>query len=331
MWRLLRRITIGLLVAVLLIALVAAWVFGRFALRLQHFPASPNDGYHADFYVYLPASVDAKAASGKPAVLLVQPNNIGSPTDDVAAHISDAWWTAFGRHFLADDLEVVLLVPAFLRPRDDWQVYTHALDRDSLTTTRSDLARTDLQLIAMIDRLGDALEQKDMPLEPRVLIQGFSASGMFANRFAFLHPDRVLAVAAGSPGGWPIAPIESDAGMALPYPAGVSDLASLTGQPLDLQTLRDVPQLIVMGDRDENDSLDYGDGWERDVAAMIESRYGDTPLNRWPVAERLYRETGLNARFVLEPGIDHNRRALQHHSTEFFRKVLASRRGESPD
>ena len=45
------------------------------------------------------------------------------------------------------------------------------------------------------------------PTDPRVLLQGFSASAMFANRFTVLHPQRVRAATIGSPGGWPIAPV----------------------------------------------------------------------------------------------------------------------------
>ena len=326
MRRLLKRLFLGLLALMLVLGAYLGWVFGHFALNLQHFPADAAAGYHADFYAYVPPAVARQAGNGEPAFLLVQPNNTGSPNDDVAAHVKDAWWTAFGRHFLADDLEVVMLVPAFLRPRDDWQVYTHALDRDSLSTGRVDIARTDLQLIAMVDRLRSTLGEQDIALEPRFLIQGYSASGMFANRFAFLHPERVLAVAAGSPGGWPIIPADSDEDGALPYPAGVSDLETLGGAPFDRESLRRVPQLIVMGDRDENDSLDYGDGWDRDVAARIETRYGATPLARWSSAERLYREAGMNAEFVLVPGIGHDRRALQDISTGFLRDALAKAR-----
>ena len=112
-------------------------------------------------------------------------------SDDPEVHIKDAYWTAFGRHGLANELNVVLLVPAFVRPGGDWQIYTHALDRDALTTERSDLARPDLQLIQMLDQAHIMLGTNGIETHERILIKGYSASGMFANRFATLHPDMV--------------------------------------------------------------------------------------------------------------------------------------------
>jgi hypothetical protein len=133
----------------LLIALVAAvaGVVGPYALRVQHFGANPANGYSADFYLY----ISPGAKNNQVATILVQPNNSGINSDDPQVHRRDAWWTGFERRNLVDELGVVLLVPAFIRPGEDWQIYTHALDRDSLTTERADLKRIDLQLIAMIE------------------------------------------------------------------------------------------------------------------------------------------------------------------------------------
>ncbi|MGH7563034.1 MAG: alpha/beta hydrolase family protein [Gemmatimonadota bacterium] len=297
-------------------------VLGPFYLRVQHFEADPTAGYHADFYLYVSPQARECVRSGGTATVLVQPNNSGINSDDPEVHRRDAWWTAFGRHGIADDLGVVLLVPAFLRPAQDWPIYTHALDRDVLTTARRDLARLDLQLLAMVDRARAALEAERMPTDERFLIQGFSASGMFANRFATLHPGRVKAVAAGSPGGWPIAPLREWNGEALPYPAGVADLEEVTGAPFDALAYRAVPQLIVMGSLDHNDSVDFRDGWDEEPAALVERLFGPDPLSRWDDARALYRAAGADARFVLVDGIGHERRKLQRHTTRFFASLL---------
>lgn len=303
-------------------AALAAWQLGPYHLRVEAVAAAPTAGFHADYFLYVSPAARKQAAAGRPIVILVQPNNSGTTSDDSAVHRKDAWWTGFGRHRLADDLGTALLVPAFIRPATDWRIYTHALDRDVLTTARRDLARLDLQLLAMIDDARARLAADGLASDPAVLLQGYSASGMFANRFAALHPERVKAVAAGSPGGWPIAPVAAIAGETLPYPAGVADLEQLTGRPFDLDTWRAVPQLLVMGDLDDNDGLDFGDGWDAEDAARVDRLFGTTPLERWDDAERLYREAGADARFLLVPGVGHDRRALQEHTTAFFRDVL---------
>ena len=255
-------------------------------------------------------------------VLLVQPNNTGTISDDPEVHEKDAWWTTFGRHRLAEHLGVVLLVPGFIRPADDWRVYTHALDRDVFTTARPELHRPDLQLIRMIEDLRERVGSRELVLHDRFLLQGYSASGMFVNRFAVLHPELVLGVAAGSPGGWPIIPLAEHNGETLNYPAGIADLAELAGSPFDLAAYREVPQLLVMGSDDENDSLDYSDGWDEEHSAVVDRLFGTSPLARWDSARRAYSMAGARAEFLLVKGVGHDRRALQEHSTTFFEHLL---------
>ncbi|WP_133478902.1 hypothetical protein [Cognatilysobacter segetis] len=303
-------------------AVAAALLLGPYVARVRHVAADPVAGFHSGYFLYVPPRIalDAKGVG----MLLVQPNNSGRTSDDVAVHERDAWWTGFERRRIADTLGTPLLVPAFPRMASQWRVYTHALDRDSLTTREPVLARPDLQIVAMIDDARRRLASDGIRLDARVLVQGFSASGMFANRFAVLHPGRVRAATVGSPGGWPIAPIARAGGDVLAYPAGIADLPALTGHPFDAASFRRIPQLIYMGDADDNDSLDFEDGWDPAMAARVSRRYGGTPLARWPAAEQLYRSAGSRARFERVPGVGHDRRALQDRSTAFFRTVMAA-------
>lgn len=319
--RLAPRLLLGL---ALVLAIGTAVLFGPYAWRVRHVEADAGKGFRSDYYLYVPARLH-RDADGL-ATLLVQPNNSGRTSDDAAAHRRDAWMTGFERRRIADELGVALLVPAFPRPASAWRVYTHALDRDVLTTRDPVLRRLDLQLLAMIDDAGARLRREGSPLDARVLLQGYSASAMFANRFTALHPQRVRAVTVGSPGGWPIAPVATEGADALPYPAGVADLATLTGQPFAAASFARVPQYLYMGADDDNDSLDFGDGWDKPAAADVDRLFGDTPLARWKHAEALYARAGANARFELVPGVGHDRKALQERSTAFFRQVLANPR-----
>src|SRR5688500_6699004 len=112
-------IFVGLIV---LSALVIAWILGPYILGLQHFHASPADGYHADFYFYIPPAVKRAAREGESVTILVQPNNSGISSDDPRVHRRDAWWTGFERYRIANELGVILLVPAFIRPGEDWHI-----------------------------------------------------------------------------------------------------------------------------------------------------------------------------------------------------------------
>ena len=302
--------------------LILAIMIGPYALRVQHFTANPANRYHADFYLYVSPKAKQIARSGEIVTILVQPNNSGINSDDPREHQQDAWLTGYERQKIADELGVVLLVPAFIRPGEDWFIYTHALDRDTLTTTRPDLERIDLQLIAMIDKARLTLADSGINTDERIFIQGFSASGMFANRFTVLHPERVKAAAIGSPGGWPIVPISDFNGQTLPYPAGIADLEELTDTPFDAETYNAIPQLIYMGSLDDNDSLDFEDGWEQETAQVVDSLFGADPLSRWKEAEAIYQQAGANVQFLLIEGIGHNRKELQGYAVEFFRKFM---------
>ncbi|HRK91031.1 MAG TPA: hypothetical protein PK152_18035 [Anaerolineales bacterium] len=308
--------------ALFIILLFPAIILGPYALRVQHFTASPASGYHADFYLYISPKAKQAAKSGGVVTILVQPNNSGINSDDPREHQRDAWMMGFERQQTADELGVVLLVPAFVRPGEDWFIYTHALDRDTLTTTRPDLERIDLQLIAMIDQARLVLADSGINTDEKIFIQGFSASGMFANRFTILHPERVKAAAIGSPGGWPIAPISNFNGQVLPYPAGIADLEELTGSSFDVETYNTIPQIIYMGSRDDNDSLDFEDGWEQETAEVVNSLFGADPLSRWKEAETIYQQAETNTQFLLIEDIGHDRKKLQGYAVEFFRKFL---------
>ncbi|MEX2088984.1 MAG: hypothetical protein WEB62_04395 [Bacteroidota bacterium] len=304
-------------IAGLALALASA-ILGPYYLEVQHFPADSTAGYHADFFLYVSPKAMELAHAGRTVTILIQPNNSGTNSDDPGVHQKDAWWTGFERKNIADELGVVLLVPAFLRPNVDWKIYTHALDRDVLTTQRRDLARLDLQLIAMIEAARSELKSNGISTDERIFLQGFSASGMFANRFTILHPRRVKAVTVGSPGGWPIAPLSTWKGHKLPYPMGIADLEELTEAPFDSVAYNAIPQLIYLGSLDDNDSVDFRDGWDQEAADLIDVLFGKDPLSRWEVSRLTYETAGANAQFLLVEGAGHDRKQLQEYSTRFF-------------
>lgn len=264
---------------------------------LKVLPGDSARDFAWPYYLWVPDDL----TSG--TTLLVEPNNTGTTSDWQGRHDASAVDLLRWRSSFASDLGTPLLVPTFPRPRSRWWIYTHALDRDSLLTRAPGLERVDLQLIEMIDDARDRLLAEGVYVERRVLMMGFSASGQFTNRFAILHPDRIRAAAAGSPGGWPLAPVAAWAGEVLPYNVGVADVELLTGPPVYAGC--SAPMLLYMGDADTNDSVPFGDSYDPGQAEQVERLFGDTPVERWPHAERIYREAGCNATFRLYPGVPH--------------------------
>jgi predicted esterase len=272
---------------------------------LTKIEASPSNGFSYPYFLYVPPVLrDVKQAKVKQTILVL-PNNTGQIDDELKVH-EDYITRREGQYTdIASQIGVIVLVPVFPRPKTDWKIYTHALDRDSLTTGKKEYQRFDLQLLAMIDHARRSLAEEKLRTDKRVMIRGFSASGMFSNRFAFLHPDRVKAAAIGSPGGWPIAPVSVFREKKLRYPIGVDDLKSVAGRGLKIKSLRKVPFFIYMGDQDDNDSVPFGDGYEEEDKELIFELFGKTPVERWEISKKLYRENKLRAEFKLYPGIKH--------------------------
>ena len=259
-------------------------------------PASPEDGFSWEYLLYIPERVVSP-------YLLVIPNNTGAVSDELQVHAKAARNLMEWKKADADALGAALLVPVFPRPESIGHVYTHALDRDCLLIQQAEYKRLDLQLVAMMDDAREQLSQKGKVSSDKVLLYGYSASGMFANRFALLHPDRVRAAAIGSPGGWPAVPVAQADGKALPYPIGIADVRQMTGEEVDVQAFARIPQLFFLGDADDNDASETC--YFEDLRALTANDFGMTPVERWAKAEALYAQCGANAVFTLYPGVGH--------------------------
>ena len=285
--------------------------------------AQPKKGFLYPYYLYVPSELRTEKSVNAKQTILVLPNNTGRIDDDLTVHDASSKRLAEGRRSLASNLKVVLLVPVFPRPKTDWRIYTHALDRDSLLTEKKELRRFDLQLISMIDNARERLRVDGLRVDERVMMYGFSASGMFTNRFAMLHPDRVKAAAFGSPGGWALAPIASWKGKALRYPIGTADFETITGKELDLERLRKVPLFLFMGADDANDSVIFRDSYEQEDQDLIFDLFGKTLIERWPVTEAIYKETLPRASLKLYPNIGHSvTKEMWSDVTAFFSQHL---------
>jgi pimeloyl-ACP methyl ester carboxylesterase len=271
--------------------------------EIEEVKANPGKGFSWPYFLYVPPTVS------NPPVLLVEPNNTGTTSNDQNVHLQAARNLINWRSSFAEDLQLPLLVPVFPRPAaENWQIYTHALDRDCLMTEVAGLERIDLQLIAMIDDARDRLADMDILIDDKIFLNGFSASGSFVNRFALLHPELVKAVASGSPGGWPTVPKDSWEGKKLIYPAGTADLKALTGKSFNLKAYRSVPAFIYIGDSDSNDAVPYGDGFSDNERQLIYNLFGappDYPYVRWPKAEGIFRLAKTNTQLYIYPDVGH--------------------------
>jgi len=283
--------------------------------------ASPEKGFEWPYYLSIPKTLSRNTT------LLVEPNNTGRSSDDLNYHDTAALTLIKWRSDFAVRLGVPLLVPTFPRPLTPTipgGIYTHALDRTSLTTEEmysgKSIKRIDLQLIAMIRDAQELLTSRGFSMDKKIFMMGFSASGAFTSRFTMIHPEIIRAAAPGSPGGWPLAPVsEWWNGTTLRYPVGIADIESLTGKPFDLADFKKVPQYIYVGDKDTNDALDTRNFPQNEINVICTNlNCNALPLlvERWPVSKEMYESVGINNRFVIYPNVAHTI------TTQMFEDIL---------
>ena len=311
-----------LLFILLAVGISSAQTAGNVSSESVKIEAHPAGGFAYPYYLYVPKALREEATDRKKTrTILVIPNNAGKLSDDFNVHEADVKRKIKNNAEIADRLKVALLMPVFPRPAADWRIYTHALDRDAMTTGKKEFARFDLQLVRMIDDARSRLAKENLKFDKRVIMLGFSASGMFANRFTFLHPKRVKAAVIGSPGGWAIAPVASFKEKTLRYPIGINDFKSVSGKKLDLKNLRKVPLFMFLGDGDDNDSVVFRDSYEKEDEDLIFALFGKTPVERWDDSKKLYRDNQMNAEFRLYPNVKHSvTKEIQDDILAFFTK-----------
>ena len=266
-------------------------------------PNTPK-GFNFPYLLFIPDNVDRSLKLH----LLVETNNTGTTTDDFEVHREKALNLIKKSYSnqIAKNLRVPLLVPVFPRPRTNWQVYTHALDRDSLEINEGQLKRLDLQLVAMIDHAIELLRTNGFKMHDRVFMNGFSASANFCNRFVFLHPERVKAVVSGGVNGLPTLPISNRNGHTLPFPIGIADIKTITGQSFNKKAYQRVAQYVYMGYLDRNDTLPSRDAWSENEANIIQEAVAAKMMpDRWEISQAIYKQKLPCAQCVTYNGVAH--------------------------
>ena len=291
--------------------------------ELIEIPAAPEKGFNFPYLLFVPDLGEEK----KYDYLLVETNNTGRGSDDFEVHRAAA--TALARdssvgNWVAKALRIPLLVPIFPRPASTDNVYTHSLDRDTILIADGPLKRLDLQLLAMIADARPRFEAMKRPVRPKVLINGFSASGLFANRFALLHPEAVAAAAYGGINGFITLPVAELKSHSLNFPVGIADLEKITGHPFDRPAYLAIPQFGYMGAEETNDAVVHKDAYSDEERTLIFELLGRKMMpDRWEAVQAVYQNEKVPIQFKTYSGIGHGTDGrINKEVAEFFRGVI---------
>jgi hypothetical protein len=284
--------------------------------------SNPNLGFNFPYFLRIPKGLNQNEIQ----YLLVETNNTGV-NDTLLYHEKEAYLETIRNSLgssLCAKLKAPFLIPVFPRPAKDWQVYTHALDRDAAKIKSGKMKRLDLQLIAMIENAKLILRNYGITIKDKFLLNGFSASGSFANRFTSIHPELVAGTACGGINAIPILCIAELNKRVLKYPIGTSDFEQLFGNKFDLAAFQKVPQFIYMGQNDTNDAVLFDDAYSKSERRLIFMLMGKTMIpDRFYKCESVYNQNKVNSTFKVYPGIGHETdKQVFNDVVEFFTKII---------
>ncbi len=266
--------------------------------------SNPAQGFFNDYLLFIPKGTKLN----RKTFLLVEPNNTGKLSDSMEVHKQHAVFLAskssVGNN-VATELRIPLLVPVFPRPASKPLTYTHALDRDVMLENTPELKRPDLQLLEMINDARKVLSNLNIHVEDKFLMSGFSASATFINRFSFLHPDKIQALAIGGFNGELMFPQKEIGEVKLNYPIGINDFEALFQQTFNLESFKSIPQYIYMGALDDNDAVQFDDAYSKKERKIINKNIGATVQKRYLECQKVYMDAGINVNFKTYEKVGH--------------------------
>ncbi len=265
---------------------------------------NPEKGFHNDYILFIPKGTPLNQKT----YLLVEPNNTGKISDSMDVHkqyaIDLASVSSVGNN-IATELKIPLLVPIFPRPESQPLMYTHALDRDVMLEKSSQLKRLDLQLLEMITDAKRILMAMNILVAPKFFMNGFSASATFTNRFSFIDPEKIKALAIGGFNGELVLPQNQKNGIKLNYPIGINDFQKLFSKKFNIDVYQSIPQFIYMGKLDDNDAVQFDDAYDDNERKIINDNIGRTVQERYMECQKIYQENKITPIFKTYETVGH--------------------------
>jgi predicted esterase len=270
-----RRLTLLLSVALLLLAASGGWRFGPLpgtpAAVAAASGGTPRSINAPDAYIYIPSTADMT----EPVQVLVTMHGMGDNGQNFCQRVIP----------IAERNGWIIVSPTF-----KYHDYMNA-----------DLSlQDDLTFLPALTAILDSVPARTgLATRHKVLLFGFSRGGQAVHRFATLYPERVAAAAVISAGSYTL-PLNSmlvnGRSRTLPLPYGVANMGALTGYAFDFATFRQIPFRISVGGADVNPAS---------TPRAWDAYIGTTRVDRATNYTRILQDIGMNATLAVYPGVGH--------------------------
>lgn len=222
---------------------------------------------------------------------------------------------------LTDNKPGVIVVPLIPSYKD--APYFQQLSRECFELPITDRNyRIDEQIVRIIEKAKEIVQsERGINLEDKIFLNGYSSSGVFAQRFALLHPELIsTACIGGASGSIPI-PTEE-----FGYPIGISDYKELTGKEFDMDSYSQIDFTYYVGELETQNKAETRFDENGDPVPMHDMSYFDrsVPINVGKNQRNLLgtnmfdriektieklKSLGIKVNHVIIPGRSHNNRS----------------------
>ena len=245
---------------------------------------------------------------------------------------------------LAEQHGYVLIMPILPRnygPDPAYKMGAQMFNRYTLMPAPFDTSkfefdkRPDLTILKIIDHVSEELVKNKIKPQKKIFMAGFSSGGVVANRFSILYPERVEAVALGSPGVF-MYPLSSWKGVELTYPVGIADVDKIPRPKITLDEFKKIPHFVLVGEKDtehghtpvpENPETDREELFEKSQSRIILKYFGKTNVERAQKFNDYLISIGMKPKFTLYKGLGHQYTDdMKKDIFEFFDSVSKSSR-----
>ncbi len=72
------------------------------------------------------------------------------------------------------------------------------------------------------------------------------------------------------------------------YPLGINDIDKNFGEKFNKEAYKNIPQLIYMGELDDNDAVQFDDAYNLRERKIVNSLMGETVPKRWKFCQGIY-------------------------------------------
>jgi pimeloyl-ACP methyl ester carboxylesterase len=206
-------------------------------------------------------------------------------------------------------------------------------DLDSYKKLRSKSLSSDLVLLSMLDEVATRWPHVDTK---KIFLMGFSGGGQFAQRFLYIHPDRLSAVSIGAPGKVTLLDDQET------WPKGIKNVQHVFDRSIDLRSITAVNIHMVVGSKDTgahggNEFKQWQEEMKKKIVKAKEAgsdheaalttnvdapETGRGRLGTLQNVQELWKDQGIEAHLDIVDGVGHSADGVRSCVLDFLRPLM---------